>query len=39
MEGAFVAIGLGLLFYSIYIHNSRSRSTYLENLDQPTDAE
>lgn len=39
MEGAFVAIGLGLLFYSIYIHNSRSRSAYLDSLDQSTDAE
>lgn len=30
MEGVFVAIGLGLLFYSIYIHNSDSRVEPLE---------
>ncbi|MFB6359786.1 MAG: hypothetical protein ABEH59_00525 [Halobacteriales archaeon] len=33
MEGAFVAIGLGLLFYSIYIHRSGSRSERVEQLD------
>lgn len=32
MEGAFVALGLGLLFYSIYIHNSNSRAERTEEL-------
>lgn len=32
MEGAFVAIGLGLLFYSIYIHNSKSRAERMGEL-------
>lgn len=33
MEGVFVAIGLGLLFYSIYIHKAGSRSERVEQLD------
>lgn len=37
MEGAFVALGLGLLFYSIYIHNSESRTERLESLDRSSD--
>lgn len=37
MEGLFVAIGLGLLFYSIYIHNADARSKRLERLDPSSD--
>lgn len=37
IEGAFVAAGLGLLFYSIYIHNNRSRTSHLDSLDQSGD--
>lgn len=38
LEGTFIAVGLGLLFYSIYIHKSESRSENL-NLNQSTDSE
>lgn len=38
MEGAFVALGLGLLFYSIYIHNSQSRSVQPGQLDPSSDS-
>lgn len=34
IEGIFVAIGLGLLFYSIYIHNTDAEQKYLDSLDQ-----
>lgn len=37
LEGTFVAIGLGLLFYSIYIHNNRSRTQHLDDVDGPAD--
>lgn len=33
IEGAFVAAGLGLLFYSIYIHNTRTRTKHLDGLE------
>lgn len=39
MEGVFVAIGLGLLFYSIYVHNSPSRSESFESLEQSADVD
>lgn len=38
MEGVFIAIGFGLLFYSIYIHNSASRTERLEQLDPTSDS-
>ncbi len=37
IEGVFLAVGLGLLFYSIYIHNDRTRVDRLERLDQSTE--
>lgn len=37
IEGFFVAIGLGLLFYSIYIHNSGEKEDYLDSLEQSPD--
>lgn len=38
MEGAFLAVGLGLLFYSIYIHNSRPQVHRLEHPDGSSEA-
>lgn len=38
MEGIFVAIGLGLLFYSIYIHNTGSTEEYFDSLEQSHDS-
>lgn len=38
MEGAFLALGLGLLFYSIYIHNSGSRTERLDQIDPSSDS-
>lgn len=38
LEGAFVAIGFGLLFYSIYIHNSESSTKRVEQLDPSSDS-
>lgn len=37
LEGAFVAVGLGLLFYSIYIHNSGPDAVYVDEPDTSTD--
>lgn len=37
IEGVFVAVGLGLLFYSIYIHDSGSDGYTIETLDQSTE--
>lgn len=39
MEGAFLAIGLGLLFSSIYIHRSGSRSEGFEQLDPTSETQ
>lgn len=33
IEGAFVALGLALLFYSIYIHNTDSPTGYVDTVD------
>lgn len=38
IEGVFVAFGLGLLFYSIYIHNSGSRTLSADEIDVPSDS-
>ncbi|MFB6353164.1 MAG: hypothetical protein ABEJ92_03670 [Halobacteriales archaeon] len=38
IEGLFVAVGLGLLFYSIYIHNTDAPPHDLTSLDQSADS-
>lgn len=38
MEGIFVAIGLGLLFYSIYIHNTGEKEEYFDSLERSPDS-
>lgn len=37
MEGVFVAAGLGLLFYSIYVHNTDTAAANVDSLDNSMD--
>lgn len=39
IEGVFVAVGLGLLFYSIYVHNARSRTEHFDSFDRSADTQ
>lgn len=39
LEGAFVAVGLGMLFYSIYIHEASTRSHHSERVELSTDSD
>lgn len=39
IEGVFVALGLGLLFYSIYVHKSPRTTEYLDSFDQSADTQ
>lgn len=38
IEGVFIAVGFGLLFYSIYIHDTATKKTHVDSLDSPSDS-